>query len=130
MHPGLSEHPLPDWSNSQCQHRPRPGQWRTRMHELSIAHELVALACASAERAGAQRVRTVHVRVGALAGVADDALMLGYEIAASDTSLDGAQLIIEAVPAAIHCGRRPVPGALSHRRISRRIGVFFHDENS
>jgi hydrogenase nickel incorporation protein HypA/HybF len=74
------------------------------MHELSIAHELVALACASAERAGARRVRTVHVRVGALAGVAGDALALGYEVAASDTPLAGAQLIIEAVPATIHCG--------------------------
>ncbi len=73
------------------------------MHELSIAHELVVLACASAKRAGAQCVSAVHVRVGALAGVADDALKLSYEVAAADTPLAGAQLIIESVPATIHC---------------------------
>lgn len=73
------------------------------MHELSIAHELVTLACDAAERAGSPPIRAVHVRVGALAGVAGDALALGYEAAAAGTPLAGAMLVVEWTPAEAHC---------------------------
>jgi len=72
------------------------------MHELSVALSLVELAQEEAERLG-RRVRAVHVRVGALSGVASEALLTAYEIACADTPLEGSRLVIEQVPVVVFC---------------------------
>jgi len=76
------------------------------MHELSIAMSLVDLA---AEHAGpldsGARVEAVHLRLGALAGVVEDALRFSFDVACRGTALDGARLVIEHVPVAVFCGR-------------------------
>jgi hydrogenase nickel incorporation protein HypA/HybF len=74
------------------------------MHELSVALSLVALAQEEAERLG-RRVRAVHLRVGALSGVAGEALLASYEIACADTPLEGSRLVIERVPVVVFCPR-------------------------
>jgi hydrogenase nickel incorporation protein HypA/HybF len=74
------------------------------MHELSVALSLVALAQEEAERLG-RRVRAVHLRVGALSGVAGEALLASYEIACADTPLEGSRLVIELVPVVVFCPR-------------------------
>ena len=73
------------------------------MHELSIAHSLVEIANAAAERAGATQVTQVHVAVGALSGVAIESLLFCYDIAASGTLLEGSRLVIREVPLAVYC---------------------------
>lgn len=73
------------------------------MHELSIAYSLVELATRSAHEAGAARVLTVHLRVGALSGVVPGALQFSYEIATADTPLAGSTLVIQELPVMIHC---------------------------
>ena len=50
------------------------------MHELSIAHSLVEIAEEAAAKAGVARVTVVHLRLGVLAGVVQDALLFGFEI--------------------------------------------------
>lgn len=75
------------------------------MHEVSIAFNLVESAEAAARQAGATKVNAVHLRLGRLAGVVGDALQFGYDIAAKGTLLEGSQLLIEDVPAVIHCER-------------------------
>ena len=73
------------------------------MHELSIAYSLVETAQAAAQQANAQGVKTVYLRLGALAGVVEEALQFGWEIATADTLLAGATLAIERVPLVVYC---------------------------
>ena len=73
------------------------------MHELSIAMSVVELAETESRRHGGSRVTAVYLRLGKLAGVVKEALLWCYEAACEDTSLQGSRLVIEEVPAVIHC---------------------------
>ncbi len=64
------------------------------MHELSIAYSVVEIATQSAVEAGAVRVRSVQVRLGALSGVVRGALEFSYEIACAGTLLEGSTLVV------------------------------------
>jgi hydrogenase nickel incorporation protein HypA/HybF len=74
------------------------------MHELSIALSVVDLAREEAGRHGG-RVCAVHLRIGALAGVAPEALFASYEMACAETPLEGSRLVIEEVPVVVYCER-------------------------
>ena len=82
------------------------------MHELSIAMSIVEFAQEEAERRGSARVTAVYLRLGAFAGVVKEALLSSYEMACSDTRLEGSRLIVEEVPLLVYCSgcdaRRPV----------------------
>ena len=82
------------------------------MHELSIAVGIVEIAQEEAERLGG-RVSAVHLKLGALAGVAPEALLSSYEVACADTPLEGSRLVIEQVPVIVYCPRCNGPRALS-----------------
>ena len=81
------------------------------MHELSIALSVVDLAREEADRQGG-RVCAVHLRIGALSGVAAEALLASYEMACAETPLEGSRLLIEEVPVVVFCercdARRPI----------------------
>jgi hydrogenase nickel incorporation protein HypA/HybF len=70
------------------------------VHELSLAEAIVAIA---RDHAGARRVVGVDVRVGHLRQVVPDALAFAFELVASGTSLDGAELRVEHVAARLAC---------------------------
>jgi hydrogenase nickel incorporation protein HypA/HybF len=72
------------------------------MHELSIATNLCEIAL---EHAGSQRILAIHVRLGELSSVVEEALQGSYEIITAGTSLDGARLVIERVPVVVWCPR-------------------------
>ena|SRR5579871_1564313 len=73
------------------------------MHELSIAESIVSIACEEALRQGDARVEAVHLRLGALSGVVQDALLFAWELACEDTPIAGARLTIEAIPVEVRC---------------------------
>lgn len=73
------------------------------VHELSIALSLVQIASDAAREAGAERVAAVYLEVGALAGVAPEALEFSFDIAARGTPLEGAHLVITPLPLVIYC---------------------------
>lgn len=73
------------------------------MHELSVALNLVEAAEDAARQAGATRVETVYLRLGAMSGVVQDALLFAYDVATADTLLAGSELCIEDVPVVIYC---------------------------
>jgi hydrogenase nickel incorporation protein HypA/HybF len=73
------------------------------MHELSIALSLVRMASEAARNAGAERVAAVYLEVGAMAGVAPEALEFSFDIAAQGTPLEGAQLVIKTLPLVVYC---------------------------
>lgn len=73
------------------------------VHELSIAVELVGLACDELTRLGNVHVAALHLRIGPLCGVVKEALLFSFEVAAVDTPLEGARLEIEEMPLTVWC---------------------------
>ncbi len=73
------------------------------MHELSIANSLLELATEHAQEAGADRIKAIHLRIGALACVHRSALQYSFELITKDTMLEGASLHIVDVPVMIYC---------------------------
>lgn len=82
------------------------------MHEVSIAQNLLELALQAASEKGIRVVTAVHVRLGALSGVARDVLEFAFDVVVEGTPLAGAKLVIEEVPVKVfcqHCGEeRPL----------------------
>jgi hydrogenase nickel incorporation protein HypA/HybF len=70
------------------------------MHELSIAEALVAIA---ARHAGDRQVVRVEVRLGHLRQVVPQALEFAFGLVAEGTPVEGAELVMEVVPAAGSC---------------------------
>lgn len=69
------------------------------VHELAIAQSVVESVL---DHTGDRTVTTVRLQVGRLAGVVPESLSFCFELAASGTTLDGADLII-AQPAGRAC---------------------------
>ena len=88
---------------------------RARMHELSVAVSLVELVCEEAARRDAARILAVHLRVGPLSGIVEDALRFSFDLATESTTAAGARLVIEHVPIVATCTRcnvdREIPSA-------------------
>ena len=83
------------------------------MHELSIAMSIVDMAEEEAERRGVTQIVAVHLKLGALSGVVEQALRSSFEVATEDTTLQGSRLLIESIPATVYC-----PKCCSERRLS------------
>ncbi len=73
------------------------------MHEMSIAASLVETAARCARENGAERVRRLNLRVGALTNIEQDALTFCFPMAAEGTVCAGAELAIVEVPATGTC---------------------------
>jgi hydrogenase nickel incorporation protein HypA/HybF len=70
------------------------------MHELSIASAVMAIA---SRHAGTRTVRKVELRVGYLRQVVPSALEFSWQLLTDGTSMEGAELVIEEVPARGRC---------------------------
>ena len=70
------------------------------MHELSIAESVIRIA---SRRANGRRVMKVQMRVGHLRQVVPSALTFGFGLLAEGTSVEGAELEVEQVPAEGRC---------------------------
>jgi hydrogenase nickel incorporation protein HypA/HybF len=70
------------------------------MHELSIADALLRIALRHAE---GRRIESVEVKVGHLRQVVPDALAFAWTLVTPGTEADGAELVIEEIPAAGVC---------------------------
>jgi hydrogenase nickel incorporation protein HypA/HybF len=70
------------------------------MHELSIAEAIVAIA---ERHAAGREVARVEVKVGHLRQVVPSALDFAFGLVAAGTALDGAELVLETVPAEGRC---------------------------
>jgi hydrogenase nickel incorporation protein HypA/HybF len=70
------------------------------MHELAIAGSLAEIA---ERHAAGRRVTRVEVSVGHLRQVVPDALAFAFALVTEGTALDGAELVLEEVPAAGRC---------------------------
>jgi hydrogenase nickel incorporation protein HypA/HybF len=73
------------------------------MHELSIMESALTTVLDRAKEAGATRVHSVRLRIGTLSGVVPEALAFAFEGLTPGTLAEGAQLIIDPVPARFWC---------------------------
>jgi hydrogenase nickel incorporation protein HypA/HybF len=89
------------------------------MHELSIAASVVEAVTEAAAGYPGSRVRSVRLRVGALAAVVEDALQFCWSVTVEDTPLAGAALIVRKLPVVVHCAGcgtdEELPGVQSFR---------------
>ena len=70
------------------------------MHELSIADAILRIALA---HAGVRRIESIEVEVGHLRQVVPDALAFAFTLVSEGTEAEGAELVMEEVPAAGVC---------------------------
>lgn len=75
------------------------------MHELSLAEEIVRLVQSAAAREQFERVATLRLEAGALAGVEVAALRFALDALAPGTCLEGARIEIEEPPGRAWCER-------------------------
>ena len=73
------------------------------MHELSLCQGLLAQVAQVATQHGQQRIASVTLRIGPLAGVEPQLLQQAFAIARQDTPAAAAELRIEAAPLTVHC---------------------------
>jgi hydrogenase nickel incorporation protein HypA/HybF len=84
------------------------GEDVSSVHELSIAMSILDMAEEEAGRRSAE-VDAIHIKLGALSGVAKAALLSAYDLARTETTLQTAELVIEEVPVMIFCRRCQAP---------------------
>ena len=72
-----------------------PNQHDVGMHELSIALSIIDLAEEEMRLYGGERVRSIRIEVGSLAGVASDALLFSFGLACEGTPAEGSSLIVD-----------------------------------
>lgn len=75
------------------------------MHELGIAQSIVSAALEEADKAGAEKVLSVEVKVGELMQVDVDVLKEAIELLMKGPKLEGARVKIDTVAAAFSCNR-------------------------
>lgn len=89
------------------------------MHELSIAASIVEAVTETAAAYPGARVKSVRLRVGALASVVEDSLQFCWQIATENTPLAGSALVINQLPVIVHCDAcgidSPLEGVQSFR---------------
>ncbi len=73
------------------------------MHELSLACSLVEEAEKVIEAENAARATRVTVGIGKLSGVELDAFEFAFPMAAKDTRLEHAELIVQDLPIRVKC---------------------------
>jgi hydrogenase nickel incorporation protein HypA/HybF len=72
------------------------------MHELSIASAVLDIV---QRHAGGRRVSRVELKVGHLRQVVPSALEFAFELVAEGSVAEGAELVMEEVPATVRCER-------------------------
>ena len=72
------------------------------MHELALAGSVVAIV---SRHAAGRPVARVELKVGHLRQVVPSALAFAFELVAQGTPVEGAELVLEEVPAAGRCRR-------------------------
>jgi hydrogenase nickel incorporation protein HypA/HybF len=73
------------------------------VHELGLLHSVVTVVEKAARSAGSTRVEAVGLRVGTRSGAVLEALTGAWPIATAGTILEGAELVIDRVVAAVWC---------------------------
>lgn len=75
------------------------------MHEAGLMQSVLEMAFAKTREADATHINQLRLRVGDLSGVVPDALQFAFDAASPGTIAQGAELVLERVPAECWCDR-------------------------
>ena len=73
------------------------------MHELALTEGIIRIVREQAEKNGFDRVLEIRLRVGEVSGIIPECLLEFFPIASRGTPAEGAELVIQPVPAAFRC---------------------------
>lgn len=73
------------------------------MHELTLAHNLIQILVDEMTKRGLKKVDTVNLKIGQMNEILPDALRFGFSYLSEETSLEGAELVIETVSSRGRC---------------------------
>lgn len=76
-----------------------------KMHELSLAINIVEEVSVAAKINGADKIISVHILMGPLSGVQQESLEFCFNEACNETIAEGAVLIVQNSPLLIKCFR-------------------------
>jgi len=73
------------------------------VHEVGVMQQALDIAVENARRSGGERIHRMTLRIGDLSGVVPEALSFAFDVVTQDTPAEGAELILERVPALCYC---------------------------
>jgi hydrogenase nickel incorporation protein HypA/HybF len=73
------------------------------MHELSIAQNIVEIIHKHIPEAEWEKVASVHLKIGKVAGVVSDSLDFSFQAITAETSLRNTRLEVESIPFRVLC---------------------------
>jgi hydrogenase nickel incorporation protein HypA/HybF len=73
------------------------------MHEISIAISIVDCVTEELQSRGGLAIKAVHLSLGLLTGVDQQALQFCYSAACEGTRLEGSELVINTVTVLVYC---------------------------
>jgi hydrogenase nickel incorporation protein HypA/HybF len=74
------------------------------MHEVGLMSDALDIALAGAEKAGAERILGIKMRLGELSGVVPSALEFAFSSLSVGTIAEGASLQMEIIESGYKCG--------------------------
>lgn len=73
------------------------------MHELGLTQSIIDIAIEHANKNNASKLLKINVKAGDMIAVVDDSMQFFFKYLSSNTIADGAELIIEHLPARVEC---------------------------
>ncbi len=84
------------------------------MHEYSVMSSLVGSLLDEVRSRNLHGIRYVHIKVGELTFLNPDALGFAFDVLASGTVLEGAELVVAEVKASVRCGNCGYEGRVNY----------------
>jgi hydrogenase nickel incorporation protein HypA/HybF len=89
------------------------------VHELAVTRSILETVLAHAQASGAVRVLRIHLVVGALNELQEEWIQRYFDYLSRDSPAEGAELVVEPVPAAFRCSSCAVEFEVEIRNIDR-----------
>lgn len=84
------------------------------MHEMAIIQNVLRIVTEEGKKANSQKVLKICIRMGEYSDVVPQILREYFEIAAMDTIAEGAEIVLNRVPAVIRCRDCHWQGPVEH----------------
>jgi hydrogenase nickel incorporation protein HypA/HybF len=75
------------------------------MHELPVTQSILDIVLRHAEANQVERIRTIHLRIGALADLEPEWIQSYFDLLSEGTLAQGAQLQLQRSPLTFHCDK-------------------------
>jgi len=73
------------------------------MHELGVTQHILQIALEHAEKAGAQKIRSINLVIGGLSGIVNESVQFYFDFVSKGTIAEGAKLVFKKIPVRFRC---------------------------